>query len=151
MGKIAITVTSSGLDRVHVTELVSGVVRRELEISLEAIAPENVHSAIGALVLGRIAMQEPGCISGDHIENAHKFAEAMAETVHPELLFNAYCSALARTSRNLDVKILDIAEGYLRASAEQNYPEAIEALEHWGKMKQGLIQYWKTQDRRGES
>ena len=151
MGKIVITVTSSGLDRIQVTEVVAGVVKRELDVFLGAMAPERVHAAIGALVLGRIAMQEPGCFSGDHIENAHIFAEAMAETKHPELLFNAYCSAFARTSRNHDVKILDVAEGFLRASADQKYPEAMEALEHWEKTKQGLIQYWKGQDRMGES
>ena len=134
-----------------VTELVSGVVKRELEIQLGAIAPERTCAAIGALVLGRIAMQELGCLSGDHIENAHTFAEAMAETRHPELLYNAYLSAFARTSGNPDVKILDEAEDFLRASAEQGYPSATGALEHWGRVRSGLIEYWKSQDEKGES
>ena len=139
MSEVVIKVSSAGLDFIRVQELVGAVLKRELIINLAEIPKDEISSAIGSVVLGRIAMREGGCFTGDFAGNAHYYAEAMSKTNHPELMYAAYMSARTRASVLLNLEAVSLAENFLRKSAAMGHPEAVAGWVHWPAERRDLL------------
>jgi hypothetical protein len=151
LGAVVVTLESAGLDKLLVKESVGGKLERETVIDLAEISEEKIYAAIGAIVFGRIAMREAQSFSGDFIANAHKHAEAMAESNHPDFLHMAFLSASTRASTCSDASALDDAEKFLTQAAVKGHTEAILSLQAWPAHKKLMLKHISGRNSGNES